>query len=97
MVSLARLPAAHGARLNRNEAIFVATAARLHRSEVIGSFDTITVVRSTLFVGGLAERRQHLARTIPKIRPSLLFRNNLAKLLPQRNTRRDYYGPSCTS
>ena len=41
MVSLAGLPATHGARLNGNEAkmIFVTTAARLHRGEVIGSFD----------------------------------------------------------
>ena len=41
MVSLAGLPATHGARLTGNEAkmIFVATAAQLHRGEVIGSFD----------------------------------------------------------
>ena len=41
MVSLAGLPPTHGARLDGNEAkmIFVAAAARLHRGEVIGSFD----------------------------------------------------------
>ena len=59
VVSLAGLPPAYGARLNRNKAkmIFVAMAAQLRRCEVIGSFDAHS--RSLAFSLVLGAAHEH--------------------------------------